>query len=371
MASGFPKAQNIGKAVDKRLGNKREVVGHYIAPDGHWRDCNDHKPNEEIRNPETAYGYKTSGFRPIDKGESPLEGSYGGFQPKPAVEVILVAMKPLSEKTFVDQALKNQKGITWLDDCRVPYESQYDKSQATPQGRCTGQVYDSMLGRERKEFDRPEQKGRFPANLLVSDDVLNDGRVSKSNTRQPTGHQNIYDVSKGWNQNRVQDTTVRGMQDSGSFSRYFDLDAWWAEKLKQLPQTVQRTFPFLIVPKASKGEKNKGLETMPEVVKSGLPLRDGSGDYVLNEYGDSSMSTRNTKTRNYHPTVKPIKLMSYLITLGSREGDTVVDPFIGTWATAIACQILGRKCTGYEINANYCEIGKSRLTYYCQKAMNL
>src|SRR5258708_39735357 len=52
-----------------------------------------------------------------------LDGSYGGFQPKPAVEVILVAMKPLSEKTFVDQALKNGKGITWLDDCRIPYES--------------------------------------------------------------------------------------------------------------------------------------------------------------------------------------------------------------------------------------------------------
>ena len=34
-----------------------------------------------------------------------LDGSYGGFQPKPAVEVIIVAMKPLSEKTYVDQAL--------------------------------------------------------------------------------------------------------------------------------------------------------------------------------------------------------------------------------------------------------------------------
>jgi len=32
-------------------------------------------------------------------------------------------MKPLSEKTYVDQALMNRKGITWLDDCRIPYES--------------------------------------------------------------------------------------------------------------------------------------------------------------------------------------------------------------------------------------------------------
>src|SRR5713226_4000788 len=49
-----------------------------------------------------------------------LAGAYAGFRPKPAVEIIIVAMKPLSEKTFVDQALKNGKGVTWLDDCRIP-----------------------------------------------------------------------------------------------------------------------------------------------------------------------------------------------------------------------------------------------------------
>lgn len=42
-------------------------------------------------------------------GKSVLEGSYGGFQPKPAVEIILVCMKLLSEKTYVDQALKRAK----------------------------------------------------------------------------------------------------------------------------------------------------------------------------------------------------------------------------------------------------------------------
>ncbi len=59
---------------------------------------------------------------PTTDAAKALDGSYGGFQPKPAVEVIIVAMKPLSEKTYVDQALKNGKGITWLDDCRVPGE---------------------------------------------------------------------------------------------------------------------------------------------------------------------------------------------------------------------------------------------------------
>ena len=53
--------------------------------------------------------------KPATQQAKKLEGSYAGFQPKPAVEVILTVMKPLSEKTFVDQALSNGKGVTWLD----------------------------------------------------------------------------------------------------------------------------------------------------------------------------------------------------------------------------------------------------------------
>jgi len=174
--------------------------------------------------------------------------------------------------------------------------------------------------------------------------VLNDGRMSKGTIRKPTGR-GILNPDTGWNENSMIDTTIRGQDDSGSFSRYFDLDKWWA-----------KTFPFLIVPKASKSEKNRGIGVAVPRTKHGSTPRKNEAE---------------NKSSNPHPTVKPLKLMSYLIILGSRQGDMVIDPFIGTGSTAIACQILGRKCTGYEINANYCEIGKSRLTYYCQKAMNL
>ena len=58
--------------------------------------------------------------KPVTNEAKKLEGAYAGFQPKPAVEVILTVMKPLNEKTFVDQALANQKGITWLDQMPHP-----------------------------------------------------------------------------------------------------------------------------------------------------------------------------------------------------------------------------------------------------------
>ena len=63
-----------------------------------------------------------------------------------------------------------------------------------------------------------------------------------------------------------------------------------------------------------------------------------------------------------HPTVKPIRLFSYLITLGSREGDTILDPFLGSGTTALACQLLNRKCIGIEIEEKYCEIAVKRLS---------
>jgi len=70
------------------------------------------------------------------------------------------------------------------------------------------------------------KKGRFPANLLVSDDVLNDGKQYNTHS---SGRGGIYKGSEmfgGGNVNRYGN-------DFGSFSRYFDLDAWWEEKQKE------------------------------------------------------------------------------------------------------------------------------------------
>jgi len=59
---------------------------------------------------------------------------------------------------------------------------------------------------------------------------------------------------------------------------------------------------------------------------------------------------------------KPLKLMSYLITLGSRPGDVVLDPFLGSGTTAIAAKQLGRECIGIEREEEYVEIAKARLS---------
>jgi hypothetical protein len=158
---------------------KREVIGK--NPNGFGKNSGASLTHSLEAHPDLT--------APATDAAKALDGSYGGFQPKPAVEVVIVAMKPLSEKTFVDQALKNGKGITWLDDCRVPSDSPIASHHGTGggAGHTTGVFNDNYKTGDAGQFT--QTSGRFPANLLVSDDVLNDGRIQKSNNQKTQGRQ--------------------------------------------------------------------------------------------------------------------------------------------------------------------------------------
>lgn len=295
-ASGFPKAGNVGKLVDKRLGVEREKTG-VVRTDGSGSG-EIRTASERGRQLETVYDET----RATSEAAKTLDGSYTGFQPKPAVEVVIVAMKPLSEKTYVDQALKNGKGITWLDDCRVPTT---DTATADRYKSPIKQGNDYFSGLDELAPKSIEPQGRFPANLLVSDEALD-------------GH-----------------------------SKYFDLDAW------------ADTLPFLAVPKASKNEKNKGLDALE--AKRGGGMMANTGETMA--LGGASLKGEPKPlqaNKNHHPTVKPLKLMSYLITLTTREGDTVLDPFVGSGTTVVAAKQLGRNGIGIEREAEYAEIARVR-----------
>jgi len=130
---------------------------------------------------------------------------------------------------------------------------------------------------------------------------------------------------------------------------------WWQERIKKLPEDVQRTFPFLIVPKTSKRERNMGLDGQD--YKSKRP----SGVLYNTEEPDGFKDSLKRNSKNIHPTCKPIKLMSYLIVLGSRENDIILDPFAGSGTTLIAAKKTGRKYLGFEISPEYCEIARKRI----------
>ena len=62
-----------------------------------------------------------------------------------------------------------------------------------------------------------------------------------------------------------------------------------------------------------------------------------------------------------HPTIKPLHMIKQLIINSSNENDVILDPFIGSGTTAVACKELGRQYIGFEIDQEYHKIATDRL----------
>lgn len=62
-----------------------------------------------------------------------------------------------------------------------------------------------------------------------------------------------------------------------------------------------------------------------------------------------------------HPTEKPEILLERIILLGSKEGDTILDPFIGSGTTGVVAKKLKRNCIGFEISPEYFEMAQQRI----------
>lgn len=122
------------------------------------------------------------------------------------------------------------KGISWIDDCRIPFVDEGDKGSAKPQGKTTvirNVLFNPSNDLVRSELETTQGQGRFPANILVSDDMLNDGVVN--------GGGSYSGIKK---RKRINHFTERGEQygqaespdnygDKGTNSRYYDIDKWF------------------------------------------------------------------------------------------------------------------------------------------------
>jgi DNA modification methylase len=255
--SGFPKSHNIGKSIDKKdnpekWNNNEYGGGNYKCPNcDKWimsgNPCKCPREVNEINNEWEGWGTAL----------------------KPAHEPIVMARKPLSEKTVVDNVFKHGTGGINIDESRISTDDSLNGGAYSKEtNKEKGSSY--TLGITGKEYKQPE--GRFPANIILSEEAA----------ENLDGHQ--------------KDT-----------SRYF------------------------YVVKPSKKEKTMGLE------------------------------------KNNHPTVKPIKLMEYIIKLVTPKGGTTLDPFMGSGTTGIAALTNGFNFIGIEMGEEYMDIAEQRINAWTKE----
>ena len=289
--SGFPKSHNIGKAVDKIQGNKREVIG---VSTGKGYSSQQEKNKEQGFRPYKDGLPHEKADRTLTKGNSEWEG--WGTALKPAHEPIVMARKPFNT-SVAENVLTHGTGGINIDECRIPYKSKDDMEIRTNLERDVNKLGDgNFVG---GKYSQPVESGRFPANI-------------------------IHDGSE------------------------------------EVLEVFEESSRFFYCAKASKAERNMGLDELSTKQTTGGG--GGIGNY-LDDVNSASGKYGSEKApqKNYHPTVKPIKLMEYLVRLVTPKEGIVLEPFAGSGTTLIACKQQGFNYIGIEKEQEYCDIAEARL----------
>jgi site-specific DNA-methyltransferase (adenine-specific) len=357
--SGFPKSMNIGKSLDKKLGNEREVVGTL-------KSKQDIRSGNYVGTATDTNEYSRIDI-PITEGNSEWEG--WGTALKPAHEPLVLARKPLSEKSVVDNVLKHRTGGINIDECRVEgNDAKYPDSN--PDFRDQGRQSKENMGIDKLSFGQTENvkrkkvvrksrdengvwtddnsgmksegseyadadpRGRFPSNVMhdgsdAVKDIFPHTKSGKMKQHIEGGQYNVY--------GKMYPRDVETIGDEGSAARFF------------------------YCAKTSRAERNQGLDNLPTKKASSMPGRRNADDMKDSKIDNDVTDRFVTEKKNIHPTVKPIKLMKYLCRLITPKGGTILDPFMGSGSTGMAAKEEKFDFVGIEKEEQYFNIATARI----------
>lgn len=248
---------------------------------------------------------------------------------KPAYEPIILARK------------KAPKPELNIDECRIGFQSEkeaqkhakeWDRNWTTTPIHAFDKATGNHPGAKKEVGDGPKpQKDRWPANILFDEEaakMLNEqsGPCKTGDlTGQPRSENKIYGKCGSTLGNK----------------RHYKSDA------------ATGASRFFYCAKTSTSERNKGFE--------GLPLKDAGIKNVSGRGFSESDPYKNIQYKNHHPTVKPLKLMEYLIKLVMPKEGLLLDPFAGSGSTLLAAKNLGVEAIGIEKEEEYCKIAEARI----------
>jgi site-specific DNA-methyltransferase (adenine-specific) len=331
--SGFPKSHAIGKSIDKAAGAEREVVGRKPKAGGGRATQNQHEGWQRPWMSEPGAKEKIWDITAPATDAAALWDGWGTAL-KPAWEPIIVAMKP-TDGTFAQNALAWGVAGLWVDGGRIETGDNRDRlgGGAKGQGKCYGDsaTYDYISN----------PQGRWPANVILDEEAaaMLDEQSGESGGGKPglSGYGRTYTIGGNGAYGGGVGMPTYNHGDTGGASRFF------------------------YCAKASRSERNAGLEGMEAITrKESDPRKNGGSDDWGDRVGHSA--TANTARANHHPTVKPLALMQYLCRLTKTPtGGIILDPFMGSGSTGIAAVREGRSFVGIELDADYCESARRRI----------
>jgi len=306
---GFPKAMDISKQIDKMEGAEREVIS-------------------KGRSGKTAIWSQKGGMGDYDittpaTPEAKLWNGWKSHGLKPAYEPIIMAMKP-NEGSYAENALRWGVAGLNIDGGRIPTNEKWTKRDYKGHTNLSSYLIDKDYYKE------SHPQGRFPANLILDEEtakMLDRQSGISGSTRFSKGairHHSFWNSTEG---KGIQCEAPDNYGDIGGASRFFHCA------------------------KASKNERNMGLE--------GMPLKKAGGMQGRN---NGSFDGKITYNQNNHPTVKSLRLLEYLCILTKTpNGGIVLDPFAGSGTTCMAAKKVGRDFIGIEKEPEYVSIARARL----------
>ena len=315
--SGFPKSHNISKAIDKAAGTLK-VVGK-----GH--------AGKTALGQSSGYNHTNNPHEyDLTEPNSPDAKAWDGWGTalKPAHEPIVVARKPVIG-TVAQNVLEHGVGGLNIDATRIQGEI-----QSVPQptlGVKERIVYGFGTGEGRNGEMSNNTQGRWPANIILDEYTAQ-----------------LLDEQSGLVKGAV------GMKKHTNFT--FHIGEHEGQRFTQGKSDIGGASRFFYVAKASKKDRNEGLDELPEVRHADRNATDGVG-------GDNPRNRTNQAKQNFHPTVKPTALMQYLIRLVTPANGVVLDPFAGSGSTGKAAILENKHFIGIELTAEYLPIIEGRLTH--------
>jgi hypothetical protein len=255
---------------------------------------------------------------------------------KPALEPIVVARKPLIG-TVAENVLAYGTGGLNIDASRIGTGTGEKKKVNYPDIRGNNYQQGNEAYSDRGTVEREViDQGRWPANLILDEytaELLDEQSGDRPGGNYPT--QRGGGVATGFGIGKPTEGGARKMNDAGGASRFF------------------------YVAKASKRDRNEGLEDLEESIVGSYA---GNVANKGNKIG-AEPDKPNEPAKNFHPTVKPTELMRYLVKLITPPGGTVLNPFTGSGSTGKAAILEGFDFIGIELTEDYWPIIEGRLKH--------